>query len=109
MIISEITPINIFSSGQLLSISVYMGLSSFISPLLGGVLAQQLSLNQALYFLVCCQSSLLFVITVTGSIKEINEKSEQMCTKKWGMPYFFCISNKGEEYLWIKKCKSQLK
>ncbi|MGL9740969.1 hypothetical protein IGK23_000431 [Enterococcus sp. DIV1368c] len=50
MIISEITPINIFSSGQLLSISVYMGLSSFISPLLGGVLAQQLSLNQALYF-----------------------------------------------------------
>lgn len=50
MIISEITPKNVFSSGQLLSISVYMGLSSFVSPLLGGVLAQQLSLNQALYF-----------------------------------------------------------
>ncbi|MDK4212277.1 MFS transporter [Enterococcus mundtii] len=50
MIISEITPKNVFSSGQLLSISVYMGLSSFVSPLLGGILAQQLSLDQALYF-----------------------------------------------------------
>ncbi|MGG5311807.1 MFS transporter [Enterococcus sp. DIV1271a] len=50
MIISEITPKNVFSSGQLLSISIYMGISSFISPLLGGVLVQQFSLNRALLF-----------------------------------------------------------
>ncbi|MFS0957584.1 MFS transporter [Enterococcus casseliflavus] len=49
MIISAITPPAVFSSGQLISISVYIGAASFLSPLAGGFLSQVLSLDTAIF------------------------------------------------------------
>ncbi|MGM9902914.1 hypothetical protein A5844_002411 [Enterococcus sp. 10A9_DIV0425] len=50
MMIGEVTPRSIFSSGQLISVSFYIGVASFVSPLIGGILSKQLSLDTAIIF-----------------------------------------------------------
>ncbi|MFD2390986.1 MFS transporter [Enterococcus gallinarum] len=49
LLISQITPRAVFSSGQLISVSFYIGCSSFLSPLLSGILSNYLSIDQTIF------------------------------------------------------------
>ncbi|OTN77496.1 hypothetical protein A5886_002596 [Enterococcus sp. 8G7_MSG3316] len=49
MLISEITPREVFSSGQLISVSFYIGISSFVAPIISGTLSQYVSINVAIF------------------------------------------------------------
>ncbi|MUN91216.1 MFS transporter [Enterococcus gallinarum] len=48
LLISQITPRAVFSSGQLISVSFYIGCSSFLSPLLSGIVSNALSIDQTI-------------------------------------------------------------
>lgn len=65
LIIFEITPKRLLSSGQLISISLYIGLASFVSPLLSGFLNNLFSIDLSIkiFMIFPLMATIIFTIS----------------------------------------------
>lgn len=66
MMIHKVTPEKLLSTGQLLSISFYMGMASFLSPLFSGFVSEHIHVNAAIATFIIFPVGAAFVLKITS-------------------------------------------